>query len=100
MVANDLRVQASVHETAPRLHHYREGVNEVDLVIEADNGRLFGVEVELASNPGNRDLNGLRRLRQSSGPRWAGGLVFCRVPAGRITDDDLVLAPLEAVWAV
>ncbi|WP_165368305.1 ATP-binding protein [Phytoactinopolyspora endophytica] len=100
MVANDLRVQASAHETTPRLHHYREGTNEVDLVIESDDGSLLGVEVKLASNPGNRDLNGLRKLRQSSGSRWAGGLVLCRVPAGRITDDELVLAPLEALWQV
>ena len=100
MVANDLRIQASVHDTTPRLFHYHEDTYEVDVVIETGEGLILGIEVKLASNPGDRDLNGLRRLRRSSGSRWAGGIVLCRAPVGRITDDGLVLAPIEALWQV
>jgi predicted AAA+ superfamily ATPase len=100
MAANDLRVQATAHDHGPRLYHYREGTNEVDLVVEAGTGSVMGIEIKLASNPGNRDLNGLRRLRQSAGSRWAGGVVLCRVPVGRMTDDRLTVAPLEAIWQV
>lgn len=98
MVANDLRVQASVHEANPRLYYFREDSQEVDVVLERHDGRVVGIEVKLSSNPGDRDLGGLRRLRRSSGPRWAGGVVLCRVPAGRVTDDEVAIAPLEAVW--
>ncbi|HEX9699822.1 MAG TPA: DUF4143 domain-containing protein [Acidobacteriota bacterium] len=98
MVVNDLRVQASAHPTTPRLLHFREDDDEVDLVIETDGGGVVGIEVKLTSSPGSRNLAGLRRLRRSSGKRWAGGLVLCRAPAVRVTNDDLVIAPLEAVW--
>lgn len=100
MVANDLRVQSSVHDTTPRLYHFRVDSNEVDLVIERSDGTVVGVEIKLASNPGDRDLGGLRRLRDAAGSRWVGGLVLCRVPAGRLTDDGIALAPLEAVWQI
>lgn len=99
MVANDLRVQATVHTDSPRLFHYREDSHEVDVVVERFDGQVLGIEIKLASNPGDRDLGGLRRLRRSSGSRWAGGILLCRVPAGRITGDGLAIAPLDAVWA-
>lgn len=98
MIANDLRVQASVHESGPRLFHFREDSHEVDLVIEAADGRVIGIETKLTASPGDKDLAGLRRLKRSAGPRWAGGVVLCRVPAGRMADDDLAVAPLEALW--
>jgi hypothetical protein len=99
MVANDLRVQATVHPDSPRLLHYREESHEVDLVVERYDGTAFGIEVKLASNPGDGDLGGLRRLRRSSGSRWGGGVLLCRVPVGRITHDDIAVAPLETVWS-
>lgn len=99
MVANDLRVQATVHPDSPRLFHYREDSHEVDLVIERYDGPVVGIEVKLASNPGDQDLGGLRRLRRSSASRWAGGVMLCRVPVGRITEDGLAIAPLEAIWS-
>lgn len=100
MVANDLRVQASAHEDAPRLFHFREDRYEVDLVVEAHDGRAFGIEIKLKSSPGESDLNGLRRLRRSSGPRWGGGVLLCRAPVGRLADYDLAIAPLDAVWEI
>ncbi|MGH3951267.1 MAG: DUF4143 domain-containing protein, partial [Pseudonocardiaceae bacterium] len=100
MVANDLRVQASAHASAPRLFHFREDSHDVDLVVETYDGRLVGIEVKLASSPGAKDLAGLRRLRASSGARWAAGVILCRTPAGRLTDDGLAIAPLDAVWNI
>lgn len=100
MVANDVRVQSSVHESPPRLFHFREDSREVDLVLETTSGHIFGIEIKLAPSPGDSDLGGLRRLRRSAGARWAGGVVLCRVPVGRLTEDELAIAPLEAVWDV
>lgn len=99
MVANDLRVQATAHETDPRMLHFRDSTHEVDIVVEMGDGRVVGVEVKLSSHPGERDLAGLRVLRRASRSRWAGGVVLSRVPAGYHTDDDLAVSPIEAVWA-
>ncbi|MQA26669.1 MAG: DUF4143 domain-containing protein [Micromonosporaceae bacterium] len=100
MVANDLRVQAGVHESTPRLFHFREDSHEVDLVVEVPDGRVIGIEVKLTSSPDLNDLAGLRRLRRSAGKRWAAGVALCRVPAGRLTDDGTAIVPLDAVWGV
>lgn len=98
MVANDLRVQCTVHPSSPRLRHFREDRHEVDLVIEDHAGAVWGVEVKLSAQPGNRDLNGLRRLARSAGDRFAGGVVLCRTPIGHQTEDGLMVAPIEAIW--
>lgn len=100
MVANDLRVQTGALETGARLYHYREDSHEVDLVVEGGDGMVTGIEVKLNSNPRDGDLTGMRRLARASGARWAGGVVLCRVPAGRVTDDGIALVPIEAVWQV
>jgi hypothetical protein len=80
MVANDLRVQAECHDDPVRMYHYREDDHEVDLVLESIDGRIVGIEVKLSSDPGADALRGLRRLRLSSGDRFAGGIVLARVP--------------------
>ena len=99
-VVNDLRVQASVLDAPARLFHFREADQGVDLVVERSDGGLLGIEVSLRANPGARALAGLRRLRRSSGDRWVGGVVLCRVPAGRLEDEDLAVAPIDVVWSV
>lgn len=100
MVVNDLRVQANAHEATPRLFHFREDSREVDLVVEGPDGGVVGIEIKLAAQLGEKDLAGLRRLRTSSGDRWSGGIVLCRVPAARLTEDGLLVAPIEALWQV
>lgn len=100
MVANDLRVQATNSDTPLWLGHYREDSNEVDLVIECHDGRLFGVQIKLAANPGRRALHGLRRLARSCRERFAGGVLLARVPAARSAGDGLSIVPLDAVWDV
>jgi uncharacterized protein len=97
MVVNDVRVQAQSAPDPVRLYHYREDDAEVDLVMERSDGRIFGVEVKLASNPGSRDLRGLRRLARSSGDRYAGGVILARVPAIRELEG-IPVVPIEGVW--
>jgi predicted AAA+ superfamily ATPase len=99
MVVNDLRVQAGDLDAPVRLSHYRDkkGV-EVDLIFETSHGTVFGVEIKLGSAPQGDVWSGIRRLRDTAGERFAGGIVLCRVPAGRTVDGDLALVPLDAVW--
>ena len=100
MVANDLRVQATSFGAPLWLGHYREDSQEVDLIVETHDGRIFGIEIKLTSNPHDRWLSGLRRLARSCGDRFAGGVVLARVPAGRPAGDGLMIAPLDAVWDI
>lgn len=100
-VAAELMKQASWMDAPPRLHHFRErgGGAEVDLVLERADGRIVGVEVKLASSVTSRDMRGLRRLRDVARDRYIGGLLLAAVPGAYVSDDDITVAPLSALWA-
>lgn len=85
-VAGDLRRQAAVMPLRPRFHHWRShGGAEVDLLLEW-NGRLFPIEIKLDSQPGARDLRGIRALRQTH--------------PGLIADRALIIAPVEQAYSL
>lgn len=100
-VFNEVVKQCSWLDDPPTLYHYRErgGGAEVDLLLERADTAVIGLEVKLASSVGARDLAGLRRLRDVAGARFVGGLVLAAVPAAYVTEDDLVVAPITALWA-
>ena len=62
----------------PGLYHWRShSAAEVDLILERD-GRLFPVEIKLASNPGKKDTAGITAFRKTYTHRpIAPGLVIC-----------------------
>lgn len=62
MIANDLRVQLGSINPPVRLYHYRENSAEVDLVVEQPDGTILGLEIKLATNPGDNDLRGSGQL--------------------------------------
>lgn len=100
-VFNEVVKQCSWLDDPPTLYHYRErgGGAEVDLVLERADGAVIGLEVKLASSVGARDLTGIRRLRDVAGARFVGGVVLAAVPAAYVTEDDLAVAPIAALWA-
>lgn len=99
-VVAELSKQCSWLDGAPVVHHFRErgGRAEVDVVLERQDGSIVGIEVKLASRVTARDLLGLRRLRELAGQRWVGGLVLAAVPSAYVTDDDLAVVPVSALW--
>lgn len=59
------------------LYHYRDKAqNEVDLVIEASDGGIVGIEVKAAVSIDARDFKGLHRLADTAGPRFRHGILF------------------------
>lgn len=100
-VFNEVTKQCSWLDVPPTMYHFRErgGGAEVDFVLERADGAVVGLEVKLASNIGPRDFTGLRRLRDVAGDRFVGGVVLASVPAAYVTDDQLVVAPISALWA-
>jgi len=71
-------------------------------VLERRDGGGFGIEVKLADHIEDRDLRGLRRLRELAGDRWAGGAVFAAVPAAYRPDSDheVIVLPISALWGL
>lgn len=98
-VTSELTKQLAWSRTRAELLHFRTHAGrEVDLVIEADDGRLAGIEVRSAATVGGADLKGLAALREVAGKRFQRGVVLYTgreaVPFG----SDLWALPVSALW--
>jgi uncharacterized protein len=79
--------------------HFRDRYdNEVDIVIEDEDGRLIGIEVKAAATVRTDDFSGLRKFAEVSGKQFAMGLVLYDhdtiVPFG----ERMFAAPISALW--
>lgn len=80
-------------------YHFRDHQqNEVDVVLEREDGAVAGIEVKASATVGPADFRGLRRLAEATGDRFAfGGLLYdgqAVVPAG----PRLAAIPLSCLW--
>jgi len=98
-VAGELVKQLGWSETHAELTHFRtHGGQEVDLVLEADDGRLVGIEVKAAATIGTADMRGLAALREVAAKRFHRGVVLY---TGRETlpfGPGLWAMPVSALW--
>ncbi|MBI4541940.1 MAG: ATP-binding protein [Gemmatimonadetes bacterium] len=98
-VASELAKQLGWSRTRVEILHFRTHAGkEVDLVLEADDGRLAGIEVKAAATVGVADLKGLEALREVAGKRFHRGIVLY---TGRETlpfGSDLWALPVSALW--
>ncbi len=86
-VFQELRRQASWHETATAFFHFRDkDGTEVDIVLERSINELAGVEVKAAATVSEADFRGRKKLQSATGdrfispePRQAGARRICRV---------------------
>lgn len=75
-VFQELRRQASWHEDRYSFFHFRDRDQvEVDIVIERGMQAVSGVEVKAAATVTAADFRGLRKLRNATGARFAGGVI-------------------------
>ncbi len=64
-------------EESMNVFHFRDKrKNEVDIVLEQDNGRLVGIEVKASSTIRDNDFKGLKKLAELTGDRFKYGIVF------------------------
>ncbi|HUP68889.1 MAG TPA: ATP-binding protein [Acidimicrobiales bacterium] len=101
-VTNEITKQLGWSETGARLYHFRDNDGpEVDLVLEADDGRVLALEAKATSTPRPEDARWLALLRErldASGGEFVGGVVFHtggrRLPLG----DRLIALPIADIW--
>jgi predicted AAA+ superfamily ATPase len=98
-VASEITKQATWAEADVRLHHFRTaGGREVDLVTEARDGTVAGIESKLTASVRERDFTGLRHLRDKLGDRFAAGVVVHTGPDTLPFGDRLWAVPVSALW--
>lgn len=100
-VMSQLRAEAAAAAARPRLFHLRThgGRNEIDLIAEYEDGRVFGIEIKAGSAPTPRDARHLRWLADELDDQFIGGAVLHTGPRRYRLDDQIVAAPISALWA-
>lgn len=76
-VGMELLKQIEYGDKSARLYHLRSSKGEeIDFVLEDEQGRLLGVEVKSSATVGAGDFKRLERFAELLGNRWAGGVVL------------------------
>jgi len=81
-----------------RIHHYRDGRDEVDIVLEDRAGRVVAIEVKASATVDGATTRALTKLRERAGERFTAGVVLYTgrqtVPLG----DRLWAVPVSGLW--
>ena len=98
-VLQELRRQASWHDSPLTFFHYRDKDKvEVDIVIERGGLQVAGVEVKAAATVNKSDFRGLRKLMAAAGNRFAGGVVLYDGETCTGFGDGLYAVPIRLLW--
>lgn len=97
---NELLKQIGWLQVPARAGHWRtHDGDEVDLVLERDDGAVVGVEVKAGERASGKDFASLRKLRDELGERFAGGVVLHLGSRAYTQDDRLHALPVDRLWA-
>ena len=92
--------QASWSDAPVTAGHFRtEAGDEVDLVLERDDGQVIAVEIKAGSRIGGEDFRGLRQLKQRLGPRLEEAIILHTGEHAYTHDDWITVLPLDRLWA-
>ncbi len=98
-VGNELRRQVTWSDVRPTLWHFRDRDGaEVDLILEAPNGEVVGIEVKATSSPTKSDLKGLQFLADRLGDRFRFGALLCLAPEALRIGERLAVLPVDRLW--
>lgn len=98
-VVGELRRQLGWSPQRASMYHYREHRGaEVDIVLEAPDGRVVGIEVKASSTVQPKDLTGLGILRDKLRDRFVAGYVLHTGPTARMVAERVTAVPIDALW--
>ncbi len=98
-VAAELRRQLTWSAVEARLFHWRDSRGaEVDLILEAGDGRVVGVEVKSGQSPARSWFRHLELLRDKVGPSMIAGVVLYAGDQVLPFGDRLWAIPIPALW--
>lgn len=99
-VAGEIARQLTWSASDATLYHWRDrNGSEVDLVIEATDGTVAGIEVKAAVDVDESDFRGLRTLRDRLGDQFRCGIVVHCGDRSRPFGPKLYAVPVSAIWA-
>jgi predicted AAA+ superfamily ATPase len=98
-VVGELRKQVSWLEETVAVGHWRtHDHDEVDFVIEFDDGGVIAFEVKANERVTGRDFKGLRKLRAALGSRFIAGVAFSTGARSYTYEERLHVLPVDRLW--
>jgi predicted AAA+ superfamily ATPase len=98
-VVGELRKQVSWLDEQVSTGHWRtHDGNEVDYVIEFDDGRVLAFEVKANERVAGTDLKGLRALRDPLGDRFIAGVALSTGLRSFTYEDRIHIMPVDRLW--
>jgi len=80
--------------------HFRTGAgDEVDLVVETDEGRVIAFEIKAGTRIHREDLRGIRALRTRLGDRLTAAVIFYTGAHAYQHEEGSLVLPLDSLWA-
>jgi uncharacterized protein len=99
-VVTELLKQVSWADWVGGVGHWRtRDGDEVDLVIERDDGAVVAFEVKAAGRVPGEDLAPLRKLRDATGDAFVAGVALYLGARSYTFEDRLHVMPVDTIWA-
>ena len=99
-VVGELLKQASWLDGIAGVGHWRtRDGDEVDLVIERDDGAILAFEVKASGRVSGHDFKPLRKLRTATGDAFLAGIALYTGPRSYNLEDRLYVMPIDRLWS-
>ncbi|MDU3078934.1 MAG: DUF4143 domain-containing protein, partial [Mixta calida] len=97
---SELKKQQTWSETIYRLYHYRQRNDEVDIVVELQDGSVILIEVKSTSQVRRDSWTSLRRISEKLGTRVRASVVLYTGKKGYCIDESrsLYVLPVGLLW--
>jgi uncharacterized protein len=98
-VAMEVLRQADWAKAAPKLFHYRQARDEIDLVLERRSGEIAAIEVKASASVHEADWRALARLRDARSQSFRCGILLYTGATTVPLSDRIFAVPISALWA-
>jgi len=99
-VTAQIRAECAISSIGADLFHMRDpdGRREIDLIVEARDGRVIALELKATAAPAVADARHLAWLRDRIGQSFIVGLVVHTGPRAFVLGDRLLAVPISGLW--
>lgn len=95
----ELLKQASWNDDIARVGHWRtHDADEVDFVVELDDGGVVGFEIKTGNRVPGEQIKALKKLRDAVGANFLGGYVLYLGERSYTFEDRIHVVPLDRLW--
>jgi predicted AAA+ superfamily ATPase len=98
-VTMEILRHAEWSEKAPKLFHYRQARDEIDVILEDRSGNIAAVEVKASGSVTSGDWRALRRLRDARGDAFRCGVLLYTGESTVPLSDRIFAVPISGLWA-